>query len=133
MDAPGNAALPDSVHDACRLAAQRGRDASGRFWSAADWLALDPTGPGVLAAHLRADGPGWSIVAHTEDIAFVLLDEEPGEVLPVGRGSELPSLLAALDSLAVREDDGRGYPPSEEATVRAATSTGSQTGENGGA
>ncbi len=82
---------------------------------------------------LRADGPGWSIVAHTEDIAFVLLDEEPGEVLPVGRGSELPSLLAALDSLAVREDDGRGYPPSEEATVRAATSTGSQTGENGGA
>ncbi|MGW7069839.1 hypothetical protein ACWGII_00620 [Streptomyces sp. NPDC054855] len=51
---------------------------------------------------LRADGPGWSMVAKTDDIAFVLLDEEPGEVLPVGRGPELPSLLDALDKMAVR-------------------------------
>ncbi|WP_020137232.1 hypothetical protein [Streptomyces sp. 351MFTsu5.1] len=51
---------------------------------------------------LRADGPGWSLVARTDDIAFVLLDDEPGEVLPVGRGPELPGLLAALDKLAVR-------------------------------
>ncbi|MFG2647807.1 hypothetical protein [Streptomyces sp. NPDC048436] len=51
---------------------------------------------------LRADGPGWSMVARTDDIAFVLLDEEPGEVLPVGRGSELPRLLDALDKMAVR-------------------------------
>ncbi|MFF2846028.1 hypothetical protein ACFVT5_06825 [Streptomyces sp. NPDC058001] len=51
---------------------------------------------------LRADGPGWSIVARTDDIAFVLLDEEPGEVLPVGRGAELPALLEALDKMAVR-------------------------------
>lgn len=51
---------------------------------------------------LRADGPGWSMVARTDDIAFVLLDEEPGEVLPVGRGPELPSLLDALDKMAVR-------------------------------
>jgi hypothetical protein len=54
------------------------------------------------ARTLRADGPGWSMVARTDDIAFLLLDDEPGEVLPVGRGSELPGLLAALDSMAVR-------------------------------
>lgn len=54
------------------------------------------------ARTLRADGPGWSLVARTDDIAFVLLDEKPGEVLPVGRGPELPGLLAALDKMAVR-------------------------------
>ncbi|MGW1408451.1 hypothetical protein [Streptomyces sp. NPDC002403] len=54
------------------------------------------------ARMLRADGPGWSLVARTDDIAFVLLDEEPGEVLPVGRGTELPGLLKALDALAER-------------------------------
>ncbi|WP_392870871.1 hypothetical protein [Streptomyces sp. LN499] len=54
------------------------------------------------ARTLRADGPGWSLVARTDDIAFVLLDEEPGEVLPVGRGVALPGLLKALDALAVR-------------------------------
>ncbi|WP_431047974.1 hypothetical protein ACQUSR_32145 [Streptomyces sp. P1-3] len=54
------------------------------------------------ARTLRADGPGWSMVARTDDIAFVLLDDAPGEVLPVGRGPELPGLLSALDGLAVR-------------------------------
>nr|WP_180218798.1 hypothetical protein [Streptomyces albus] len=54
------------------------------------------------ARTLRADGPGWSVVARTDDIAFVLLDEAPGEVRPVGRGRELPHLLSALDSIAVR-------------------------------
>jgi hypothetical protein len=54
------------------------------------------------ARTLRADGPGWSLVARTDDIAFVLLDDEPGEVLPVGRGPELPGLLDALDNMAVR-------------------------------
>ncbi|PZH14240.1 hypothetical protein C1I97_11030 [Streptomyces sp. NTH33] len=54
------------------------------------------------ARTLRADGPGWSMVARTDDIAFVLLDDEPGKVLPVGRGPELPGLLEALDKLAVR-------------------------------
>ncbi|MYX94855.1 hypothetical protein GT045_08520 [Streptomyces sp. SID486] len=54
------------------------------------------------ARTLRADGPGWSIVARTDDIAFVLLDDRPGEILPVGRGPELPGLLKALDKLAVR-------------------------------
>ncbi|PWI42331.1 hypothetical protein [Streptomyces sp. ICBB 8177] len=56
------------------------------------------------ARALRADGPGWSIVARTDDIAFVLTDDEAGEVRPVGRGPELPGLLAALDALAVRTD-----------------------------
>ncbi|MFF0383506.1 hypothetical protein [Streptomyces sp. NPDC004286] len=54
------------------------------------------------ARTLRADGPGWSIVARTDDIAFVLLDAEPGEVIPVGRGPELPGLLEGLDKIAVR-------------------------------
>jgi hypothetical protein len=54
------------------------------------------------ARALRADGPGWSIVARTDDIAFVLLDDKPGEVLPVGRGPELPGLLDALERVAVR-------------------------------
>ncbi|MFE1439878.1 hypothetical protein [Streptomyces sp. NPDC058739] len=54
------------------------------------------------ARTLRADGPGWSLVARTDDIAFVLLDEMPGEVVPVGRGPELPGLLQALDKMAVR-------------------------------
>ncbi|WP_434599575.1 hypothetical protein [Streptomyces sp. A5-4] len=54
------------------------------------------------ARTLRADGPGWSVIARTDDIAFVLLDDEPGEVLPIGRGPELPGLLEALDKMAVR-------------------------------
>ncbi|ARF58723.1 hypothetical protein [Streptomyces gilvosporeus] len=54
------------------------------------------------ARTLRVDGPGWSMVARTDDIAFVLLDEEPGEVHPVGRGPELPGLLSSLDKLAER-------------------------------
>ncbi|MFD5974918.1 hypothetical protein [Streptomyces bacillaris] len=49
---------------------------------------------------LRVDGPGWSMVARTDDMALILLDEEPGEVFPVGRGPALPGLLKALDALA---------------------------------
>ncbi|MEU3216753.1 hypothetical protein [Streptomyces sp. NPDC006971] len=54
------------------------------------------------ARMLRIDGPGWSMVARTDDMAFVLLDDEPGEVFPVGRGAQLPGLLEALDAIAVR-------------------------------
>ncbi|MFD3524491.1 hypothetical protein [Streptomyces sp. NPDC058653] len=54
------------------------------------------------ARMLRADGPGWSLVARTDDIAYILLDDEPNEVLPVGRGPELPKLLDALDGIALR-------------------------------
>lgn len=60
------------------------------------------TAAGEGVRTLRVDGEGWSLVARTDDIAFVLLDEEPGEVLPVGRGPELPSLLEGLEKLAVR-------------------------------
>ena len=68
----------------------------------------DPPPPGRVrsayasdgARTLRVDGPGWSMVARTDDIAFVLLDEKPNTVLPVGRGPELPGLLASLDRLA---------------------------------
>ncbi|MFF9853501.1 hypothetical protein [Streptomyces litmocidini] len=51
---------------------------------------------------LRADGPGWSLAAKVDDMAFVLLDELPREVLPVTRGPQLPALLEALDTMAVR-------------------------------
>ncbi|MET9954240.1 hypothetical protein ABZ135_22195 [Streptomyces sp. NPDC006339] len=57
---------------------------------------------GGEARMLRADGPGWSLVARTDDMAFVLLDDEPHEVLPVTRGPRLPALLEALDAMAVR-------------------------------
>lgn len=70
----------------------------------------DPPPPGRVrssfatgeARMLRCDGPGWSMVARTDDIAFLLLDEEPGEVTPVGRGRSLPRLLESLDDIAVR-------------------------------
>ncbi|MFJ5710713.1 MULTISPECIES: hypothetical protein [unclassified Streptomyces] len=57
---------------------------------------------GEGARMLRADGPGWSLVARTDDMAFVLLDDYPREVLPVARGARLPALLEGLDALAVR-------------------------------
>ncbi|MFE5791510.1 hypothetical protein ACFQ8C_02935 [Streptomyces sp. NPDC056503] len=57
---------------------------------------------GEGARTLRADGPGWSLVARTDDMAFFLLDELPREVLPVARGPLLPSLLEGLDAIAVR-------------------------------
>ncbi|TXS58271.1 hypothetical protein [Streptomyces sp. t39] len=53
------------------------------------------------ARTIRADGPGWSLVARTDDMAFVLLDEEPCEVIPVERGPELESLLDVLVKVAV--------------------------------
>ncbi|MER5928613.1 hypothetical protein [Streptomyces sp. NPDC002054] len=57
---------------------------------------------GEEARMLRVDGPGWSLVARTDDVAFVLLDEEPSGVIPVPRDEELPELLAGLDRVAVR-------------------------------
>ncbi|MEU9101285.1 hypothetical protein [Streptomyces sp. NPDC048361] len=54
------------------------------------------------ARTLRADGPGWSLVARTDDVAFVLLDECPGDVHPVGRGGDLPALLVSLEAMALR-------------------------------
>ncbi|MFJ6795405.1 hypothetical protein [Streptomyces sp. NPDC091268] len=65
---------------------------------------------GDEARTLRVDGPGWSLVARTTGTAFVLLDEEPGEVLQVPSDGvadlpevpELTVLLAELDRVAVR-------------------------------
>lgn len=57
---------------------------------------------GGEARMLRADGPGWSLVARTDDMAFVLLDDEPNQVLPVTPGPKLPDLLRSLDAMAVR-------------------------------
>lgn len=57
---------------------------------------------GESARTLRADGPGWSLVARTDDMAFFLLDELPHEVLPVAPGPRLPALLEGLDAIAVR-------------------------------
>ncbi|MEU8618997.1 hypothetical protein [Streptomyces sp. NPDC048623] len=54
------------------------------------------------ARMLRADGPGWSLVARTDDMAFVLLDDEPHRVLPVTPGPRLPDLLRSLDAMAIR-------------------------------
>ncbi|MFK0132045.1 hypothetical protein ACIQRZ_16985 [Streptomyces rubiginosohelvolus] len=54
------------------------------------------------ARTLRVDGPGWSMVARTDDIALFLLDEEPGTVIPVGRGTSLPGLLMTLDGMAAQ-------------------------------
>ncbi|MFK0186298.1 hypothetical protein ACIQV1_19025 [Streptomyces rubiginosohelvolus] len=54
------------------------------------------------ARTLRVDGPGWSMVARTDDIALFLLDEEPGTVILVGRGTSLPGLLMALDGMAAQ-------------------------------
>ncbi|MGW1375119.1 hypothetical protein ACWD6P_12715 [Streptomyces sp. NPDC002446] len=93
------AAPGDEVHEGVRRVL---REARG--------YVADPPPPGRVrssfaageARTLRVDGPGWSMVARTDDIAFVLLDEEPGEVHPVGRGPELPGLLSSLDELAAR-------------------------------
>ncbi|MEX0170036.1 hypothetical protein [Streptomyces sp. LMG1-1-1.1] len=51
---------------------------------------------------LRADGPGWSLAARSDDMAFVLLDEVPREVLPVPRTPQLAALLDGLAGMAVR-------------------------------
>ncbi|WP_419993682.1 hypothetical protein [Streptomyces boninensis] len=70
----------------------------------------DPPPPGRIrssyatedARTLRVDGPGWSVVARTDDLAFMLLDDEPGEIFPVRPGPSLPGLLADLDAIAAR-------------------------------
>ncbi|MBD0738922.1 hypothetical protein [Streptomyces sp. CBMA29] len=93
QDAAGPPAAPPSIsHTGIR-----------RVLESAEEYVRNPPPPGrVRAAYgaVRADGPGWSLVGRTDDIAFVLLDDAPGEVLPVGRGAALPPLLEALSKLA---------------------------------
>ncbi|MCM2418160.1 hypothetical protein LNW72_08715 [Streptomyces sp. RKAG293] len=113
---PGDAtADEDAADEADAPDDAAGNDASGtvavhhagvrRALESAEAYLSSPPPPGrVRAAHgaVRADGPGWSLVARTDDMAFVLLDDEPGEVHPVRRGPALPALLEALDRLAAR-------------------------------
>ncbi|MFJ9637547.1 hypothetical protein [Streptomyces sp. NPDC101178] len=112
--APATAGAAGDGDSAAAVDAERGAPASGqhpgvrRALSEALAYTKTPPPPGRIrsvfasadARIMRVDGPGWSMVARTDDIALVLLDEEPGEVLPVGRGPALPGLLAALDALA---------------------------------
>lgn len=74
-----------------------------RVLDAAQEYVRTPPPPGrvrVAYGSVRADGPGWSLVGRADDMAFVLLDEAPGEVLPVRPGTALPPLLEALGRLA---------------------------------
>ncbi|WP_433406330.1 hypothetical protein [Streptomyces sp. CA-146814] len=112
--APATAGAPGDGDSAADGDAEPGAAASGqhpgvrRALSEALTYTKTPPPPGRIrsvfasadARILRVDGPGWSMVARTDDIALILLDEEPGEVLPVGRGPALPGLLEALDALA---------------------------------
>lgn len=80
-----------------------------RVLQAAEEYVRTPPPPGrvrVAYGSVRADGPGWSLVGRADDMAFVLLDEAPGEVLPVGRGPALPALMEALGRLAVAAPAG---------------------------
>lgn len=95
---PGSGHSPSPRHPGVR-----------RALTEADGYTKAPPPPGRIrssyasadARTLRVDGPGWSMVARTDDIALFLLDEEPGTVIPVGRGASLPGLLTALEELAV--------------------------------
>ncbi|MFI1097998.1 hypothetical protein [Streptomyces sp. NPDC020917] len=71
--------------------------------AAAEEYVRTPPPPGrvrLAYGSVRADGPGWSLVGRADDMAFVLLDDAPGEILPVGRGPSLPVLMEALGRLA---------------------------------
>ncbi|SEG77669.1 hypothetical protein SAMN05216223_110262 [Actinacidiphila yanglinensis] len=93
--APEEAPALSISHDGVRRALE----------SAEAYVRVPPPPGRVRTAYgaVRADGPGWSLVGRTDDMAFVLLDEAPGEVLPVGRGPSLPPLLEALGKLAWAE------------------------------
>ena len=107
-DEPSDAPpAPGLSHDGVRRALQ----------AAEDYVRNTPPPGRVRNAYgaVRADGPGWSLVARTDDMAFVLLDDVPGEILPVGRGPSLPPLLEALGKLAA--DPLAAAPPVDPPTV----------------
>lgn len=105
-DGPAAATAEDSAADA---PAERAPGAAAplspvrRVLAAAEEYVQSPPPPGrVRSAYgsVRADGPGWSLVGRADDMAFVLVDDAPGEVLPVRPGPALPPLLEALGRLA---------------------------------
>ncbi|MBY8882790.1 hypothetical protein K7862_34915 [Streptomyces sp. PLK6-54] len=74
-----------------------------RVLEAAEAYVRTPPPPGrvrLAYGSVRADGPGWSLVGRADDMAFALLDDVPGEILPIGRGPSLPVLMEALGRLA---------------------------------
>jgi hypothetical protein len=102
----GGPASPAASADPRAALGAISHDGVRRALESAEAYTREPPPPGrVRTAYgaVRADGPGWSLVARTDDMAFVLLDEEPGEVLPVGRGAALPPLVEALSRLAAAE------------------------------
>ncbi|WP_328911931.1 MULTISPECIES: hypothetical protein [unclassified Streptomyces] len=99
---PGDS-VPDGAPDAAGPPGAVSHLGVRRALAQAEEYVRQPPPPGrVRTAYgaVRADGPGWSLVGRTDDMAFVLLDDAPGEVLPVGRGPALPALLDALTRLA---------------------------------
>jgi hypothetical protein len=111
---PADHAQADAAHDAPAaddIPPQSADDAHAagatspvrRVLDAAEEYIRTPPPPGrvrVAYGSVRADGPGWSLVGRADDMAFVLLDDVPGEVLPVRPGPALPQLMAALGRLA---------------------------------
>ena len=106
------AAWREQIDDDDSFAEPGGSGAQGRAAGAGGGARLceraAAAGAGAVVVRGRrgadaAGGRAWlELVARTDDIAFVLLDDEPGEVHPVGRGPELPGLLSSLDELAAR-------------------------------
>lgn len=57
-----------------------------------------PAGDGTRL--VRAEGPGWSLTARTDDLAVLLFDDKPHELLPIGCGPQFTALLKVLDAMA---------------------------------
>lgn len=107
-NAPDKADAPDVAPDAAE-ATGISHPGVRRVLQAAEEYVRTPPPPGrvrVAYGSVRADGPGWSLVGRPDDMAFVLLDDAPGEVLPVGRGRALPALMEALGRLATAPPTG---------------------------
>ncbi|WP_443071105.1 hypothetical protein [Streptomyces sp. NBC_01476] len=105
-DEPAKAAETEPAPDPPAETGSEPRTPVRRALAAAEAYLREPPPPGRVRTTygaVRADGPGWSLVARTDDMAFLLLDAMPGEVLPVGRGPSLPPLLEALGRLAGAE------------------------------
>ena len=101
---PEDASGPDGAEEAgSETAGPISHSGVRRVLEAAEEYVRTPPPPGrvrLAYGSVRADGPGWSLVGRSDDMAFVLLDDAPGEILPVGRGPSLPVLMEALGRLA---------------------------------
>ncbi|WP_405593167.1 hypothetical protein [Streptomyces sp. NBC_01190] len=130
--APAAPATPDTEPTAPAAAQPPAISHSGvrrALAAAEEYLRRPPPAGRVRSVHgaVRADGPGWSLVARIDDMAFVLLDEAPGTVLPVGRGTALPALLEALGKLAATPAPAPA-PPADPGPPTPATATAPSSG-----